>query len=493
MKKGLGLFLRTIAFLLIFAICLGAVSLIVERKSSYDKNEMFMQEAKKDHLDVLLFGSSHVINGVNPLQLYAEQGFTSYNLGGFGSVLMSSYWQMELALEYCNPKLVVIDTYMLENDVRYVDDPNANVDSEELHLNIDRFPLSRTKLDAVNDMFSSQDKKYPFLWDFIVYHDRWKELKSDDFKRLTGTANINKMMGAVMEYGVHSAEYNYTNFGTGALPNETVSTSYLRRLIETCQDRGIQVAVVTLPFLAMEQNQAAAHSASQIAAEYGVPEINLLEYPGIVDYNTDFMDPGHMNVLGSSKVTSFLGNWLIQNFDLPDHRSDPEYERWGQLYGQYEALQKDLVMGNEDLYSQALFLNIEQDNTSFVVSIMGKSKSYHDEAFIRLLRSLGAGPELDKAIEDMSPYLLVSDKGQITEVSGFNGGQAIVTSNGVLYYEPLVDIFRLLTLNDNSDFNYLYSDDYPYADIQLLFLENNEVVSHQYYMCDNFSYKFVQR
>nr|WP_297704437.1 hypothetical protein [uncultured Butyrivibrio sp.] len=493
MKKGLGLFLRTIAFLLIFVICLSAVSLIVERKSSYIKNEMFFEEASKDHLDVLLFGSSHVINGINPLQLFEEQGFTSYNLGGFGSVLMSSYWQMELALEYCTPKLVVIDTYMLENDIRFVDDPNANVNSDELHLNIDRFPLSKTKYAAVSDMFSARDKQYPFLFDFIVYHDRWKELNRDDFRRMTGTANINKLMGAELEYGVHSAAYTYNDYGTGALAGETVSTSYLRRLIEKCQSKGIEVAVVTLPFLAMEENQAAAHSASQIASEYGVPEINMLEVGGLVDYNTDFMDPGHMNVLGSAKVTSYLGNWISSNFDLPDHREDSSYDEWHQLIGEYNDDRQDKVMGNEDLYSQGLFLNIEQANTSFVISIMGNSKSYYDEAFIRQLRSLGAGSELDKALSDKSPYLLISDHGQITEISGFEGGREIDTSNGSLYYEPVVDIYRVLRLGDDQDTNYIYSEDYPYADIQLLFLEDGQITNHQYYICDNFSYNFAQQ
>lgn len=124
MKRKFLLLTKTVAFLLILLFCFMAVALVVERKSSYIKNEMYIQEAEKEHVDVFFLGSSHVINGINPVQLYDEQGITAYNLGGYGSVLLSSYWQFRLALERRIPDLVVIDAYMLENDIRYVDDPS---------------------------------------------------------------------------------------------------------------------------------------------------------------------------------------------------------------------------------------------------------------------------------------------------------------------------------------------------------------------------------
>ena len=111
MKRKFLLLTKTVAFLLILLFCFMAVALVVERKSSYIKNEMYIQEAEKEHVDVFFLGSSHVINGINPVQLYDEQGITAYNLGGYGSVLLSSYWQFRLALERRIPDLVVIDAY----------------------------------------------------------------------------------------------------------------------------------------------------------------------------------------------------------------------------------------------------------------------------------------------------------------------------------------------------------------------------------------------
>lgn len=490
MKKKLLLLGKTILFLIILGICLFAVSLVVERKSSYDKNQLFFTEAKKDNIDAFILGSSHVINGINPAQLYGDYGYTAYNLGGFGSIMKSSYWQFKMALDYCTPKLVIVDSYMLENDIQYVDDPNANVNSEELHLNIDRFPLNKTKLDAINDLFEAQDKKYPFIADFIVYHDRWKELNADDFKRLYGKAEYNPLMGAVMEYGVHSAEFNYTDFQAGPLGSETVSTTYLRKIIEECKARDIQVLVVTLPFLAMQDGQMAAQTAEAIALESGVYSLNMLEIPGIIDLNNDMMDAGHLNVTGAQKVTSFLGSFIAQNLPLPDHREDAGYENWDEALSKYRTEIYTMAERNEDIYSQLMTLKLIAGERDVAISIRGGSAAYSDDTLMRQLRQLGAGDGLTQAINNRSSYMLIADHGQVYEFAGNGEEQHISTSHAELTYIPASEIYRVLYLGDNTEFNYLYSDEYAYTDVQLLIFELQEVRSHQYYTCDHFTYNY---
>ena len=494
MNKKVSLIIKTLIFLAILSTCFLGVMLLVERKSSFNKNQAFFEEAKKDHIDAFFLGSSHVINGVNPLQLFEEHGYTSYNLGGFGSVHLSTYWQMMLALDYCTPDLVVVDSYMLENNVRYVDDPAANVNSDELHLNIDRFPLSKTKYHAINDMFQDQDKKYPFFADFIVYHDRWKELGSEDFKRFTKDADINRMMGAVMEYGTHAAEYNYVDYGAGMLEQETVGTTYLRRIIEECQNRNIQVIVVTLPFLAMYDNQAAAHTATQIAAEYGVPSLNMLEIPGIIDINTDMEDPGHLNVLGCQKVTAYLGNYIAQTCPLTDHREDSGYEIWNEYMGNFNAEIASMCEENDDLYTQLMMLQLNSTDRTYAISIRGASSVYADTTLLRQLHSLGATDKLDQAAAAKCSYMLISDHGIITDFVGDSEEEFYIeTTDGSLAYSPASDIYRVLYLNGDTENNFLYADDHAYADVQLLFFSNGVCTSHQYYTSDHFTYDYDQR
>ena len=77
-------------FLLLLAGCLYLADRLVERKDSREKNGDYFAAAPK--ADVLLLGSSHMINGINPAVLYENFGIASYNLGGHGNVLPVTHW-----------------------------------------------------------------------------------------------------------------------------------------------------------------------------------------------------------------------------------------------------------------------------------------------------------------------------------------------------------------------------------------------------------------
>ena len=56
-----------------------------------------------------------------------------------------------------------------------------------------------------------------------------------------------------------------------------------------------------------------------------------------LNWTEDTQDKGdHLNVYGAEKVTSYLGNYLEENYELEDHRNDPTYEAWNQLAEQYK-------------------------------------------------------------------------------------------------------------------------------------------------------------
>ena len=348
----------------------------------------------------------------------------------------------------------------------------------------------KTKLEAINDMFENQEKKYPFIADFIVYHDRWKELDANDFKRLYGKADYNPLMGAVMEYGVHSAEFNYTDFQAGPLPSETVSTTYLRKIIDECKARDIQVLVVMTPFLAMQDSQMASKTAEIIASETGVYSLNMLDIPGIIDFNTDMVDAGHLNAIGAQKVTAFLGSFIAQNIPLPDHREDAGYENWNEALEKYRTEIYTMAERNEDIYSQLMTLKLIAGERDIAISIRGGSAAYSDDTLMRQLRQFGAGDGLTQAINSKSSYMLISDHGQIYEFAGNGEEQHISTSHAELTYIPASDIYRVLYVGDDTELNYLYSDEYAYTDIQLLIFELQQVRAHQYYTCDHFTYDY---
>ena len=47
------------------------------------------------------------------------------------------------------------------------------------------------------------------------------------------------------------------------------------------------------------------------------------------DYANNYMDWGnHCNYNGAKVVTSFVGQYLVDNFDFQDHRADKKYAKW---------------------------------------------------------------------------------------------------------------------------------------------------------------------
>ena len=98
--KGIKIF----AFFCILIFLIVAAGKILQRKESVKKYQDFWELA--DQVDVLFFGSSHVLNSMNPLYLYEQYGITSYNMAKHGGILSESYWLLMNSLDYCQPKYV---------------------------------------------------------------------------------------------------------------------------------------------------------------------------------------------------------------------------------------------------------------------------------------------------------------------------------------------------------------------------------------------------
>ena len=68
------------------------------------------------------------------------------------------------------------------------------------------------------------------------------------------------------------------------------------------------------------------------AAEQGVDYVDFdteeIRAQVGLDPAVDYYDQGHVNLTGSVKVSEWLGNYLDQTYDLPDHRGEEAYAQW---------------------------------------------------------------------------------------------------------------------------------------------------------------------
>ena len=176
MRKGYKKFISVLICFVIFLLMFTGVSHFLMRKTSYIKNADIY--SYKEDYDVLFLGSSHMVMGISPMELWNDYGIVSYNLANYGQWLPVDYWVLRNALDYTKPKLVVLD-------VRAID-INQNKFSPEhisqLHEVFDNMPLSKNKIEAVFDLLPA-GKRMEYLFDFSIYHTRWNEIDESFFEK----------------------------------------------------------------------------------------------------------------------------------------------------------------------------------------------------------------------------------------------------------------------------------------------------------------------
>lgn len=309
---------------------LGYLTRLVEGKYSYVKNESFY--AQDEDFDVLFFGTSHTIEGIFPMELWKDYGIVSYNLGHNTAAIPMSYWILKNALDHTSPKLAVLDCYALSSDVM------GAAGSELFHCIVDSMPFTMTTLKAIQDTRPSDTPPLEFYWNFALYHTRWNELTSNDF-----------MPELLREKGAESYR-NVEYLGMDLPPlidssimfeGETNGVIYLRKFIEECQNAGIEVLLTFCPcgYAEDEATQKDANRAAQIAEEYGIEFLNFI-HTDVINATIDTRDMSHLNPSGGRKLTDYLGKYIMEHYDIPDRRDDPDYAGW---YNDYEVYKQDKI------------------------------------------------------------------------------------------------------------------------------------------------------
>ena len=403
MKKKLLRLASCIITLALILSCLSSMVQVTKRKQSENKYADFFQQ--EEDFDVLFFGSSVVINGIFPMQLWNDHGIVSYNFGGHGNRLSTSYWVMKNALDYTNPKLVVIDCMGLKVDDR------AHKVYEFLHLSLDAFPFTKTKVQAVWDLLRKDENneakslRSEMIFPFSTYHSRWTELTEDDFKP---EAKNNKEKGAESRISVATPIEGTTAPADAVMTESSVSMEYLERFITDCQAQGIEVLLVYLPFPPTTDCVIEAQTVPQIAEKYGVEYINFLQM-GLVDFQIDCYDAdSHLNPSGAQKVTEYLGNFITENYNIPDHRQDSAYAGWHTDYDEYLVHKQSLF--TTSIWDAECSLSVMRDR-SFDYIIQTDGGILSDPRMVTLLENIGVN--IDQIPEGESYILIQKETGNI--------------------------------------------------------------------------------
>ncbi|MFR6025352.1 MAG: hypothetical protein ACLUMK_01965 [Christensenellales bacterium] len=238
--------LKVVAFcMLLFGVVAG-ISRLVERKESRQKMQPFLDRAGE--YDVLFLGDSIMNTGVFPMEMWEKYGIAGYNIASYGNTLPITYWALQNALDYAKPKLVVLDVQGVSKSYK------LSGNSSDVHTAFDCYSISKTKIEALDDLMDDPnavdddgvayvDMKWEYLFTLGKYHARWSELTDTDFHPVYNREKGAKSVIAVADVG----DYDLIDEDMATEESGQTGFVYLRKIIEDCQARGIDVLLVHLP------------------------------------------------------------------------------------------------------------------------------------------------------------------------------------------------------------------------------------------------------
>lgn len=352
--------------------------------------------------DILYFGTSHVMNGINPLEIWNEYGITSYNWGSPTCTLPSIYWRLRNVLDYETPKLIVVDCFRAIWSFK-------TYNRSRTHQAFDVFPLSYTKWMAINDLMKDEAKmedgliytdleRYSVLFPLCEYHTRWEELQKRDF-----VSDFIDTKGCEFKINVaEPIEISNTSEKT-EITEDMVGVIYLERIIEECQNRNIPLLLTYLPFPTDETCKKESNMIQDIADKYGVNYVNFTNLD-VVNYQTDYSDASsHMNITGQKKVSEYLGEYILVNYEIEDRRGSKIADQWNDWYEEYKEYESGFIKSQDNLNTYLMLL---YNSTNDIIIDLKENDLVANNVYKDLLSNVGSGTD---KINEATDFIIVHE------------------------------------------------------------------------------------
>ena len=363
--------IRVVAFLLLVAVILNiwAVWFKPKRYDGALMMENFYDQAP-DSIDLLFIGSSHTFIDVNTGVLWNNFGIPSYVLGGSLQPFWNSYYYLREAVKTQKPKLVVLEALACCLEYDYSEHSNIINNTSGMHWNMN-------KLEAIRASVSDTDGLIDYSLLFEEFHSRYDELDIFDIASNYADLRRGESWKGFYDYlRTVPQEEPVFDEDIDPVPMPAKEEFYYRMIIEFCREQEIPLLIMVSPDAAYDNHYRSLYLyAEQIAEEYDVGFIDFNEhYDDIgLNFENDFGDVGHLNHIGNRKFTSYLGNYIVQNYTLYDRRANnsPVYDSWDDnrryielrvmdymlSYTFYQADYVDLLMNLSDDYEVFILIS----------------------------------------------------------------------------------------------------------------------------------------
>ena len=296
----------------------------------YKSSIAFSYDIPKNSVDIVYIGSSTVDRAFNPMLAYDLYGFVTEILSSSVQPFPAIKFLIKENMKRQSPKLYIIDIQQLLYDL------TDGFSSSFIREVTDRMKFSKNRIDLINELLSYNDVAKSdyinYYFSFFLYHNNWKQNEGSAFWNF-------RYKGYFMDdysFGVNpQLDYKWatTNYFVDKQEFPEKNKQCLLDLINYIKQNHLNVLFVVPKkeyFLTGQRRINAAISIIK-ANDFDVLNFNTID-DTYIDFQTDFYDDNHLNVYGSIKYTLYLSQYLIENYDLPNHKGDDLYISWDEEY-----------------------------------------------------------------------------------------------------------------------------------------------------------------
>ena len=316
-------FIKAIFIIIVFisAIFVTDRVLMLKSEDGYTQIQSLYKQ-KKNTVDALFLGSSKVYCQIDTGVLWDDFGISGFDLGGAEAPTWNSYYYMKEALKTQKPKVIMYDASIIayRQDVLYQPEVWAVTNNYGMHWNMNRIQQLRANTENFKEF-----KR--LLFPLGIMHSRYKELTQNDFNDENNSINYKGF-----DYRNTTVEYETPDVSgmTEQFVFDEKHEIYLRKMIELARENDIPFIVMVTPYVVTPGEQGYFNYLEEVCKQEGVTYIDFNKmYDELqLDFKRDMAENIHVNFSGSKKLTDYLGNYIVSNYDVTDHRGDPKYSSW---------------------------------------------------------------------------------------------------------------------------------------------------------------------
>ena len=268
-----------------------------------------VKDTKDTSIDIVAIGNSDLYSGWNSLQLWNEQGITSFVAAGPKQNTKLSYYMLKEVLKIEKPKLVVLE--------------------------VDAFFGEYEEIDSKDYQYTAQK----YCYKLFENKEEWSIIKDEPYMKSEYLQNRMRLYGYYYDKTVEKCTtgFSYMKKSQNRTTVSSYTKKYLNKIIQLAYENNCQILFICFPSES-SWSYARHNTVSDYAKKYSIPfiDLNIEQYDTGFSWLSDSRDGGnHLNYSGATKMTHFLGQYIKNNYQIKDKRNDSLYTSWNEDYDNF--------------------------------------------------------------------------------------------------------------------------------------------------------------